>query len=80
MTTIQKINLIQETLAREIRPAFLQDGGDIELVDVIGDEVLVELGGNCRECQAAGFTLKGFVEQKLREFVSDKITVTEVKQ
>ena len=56
------------------------DGGDIELIDVVDDEVQVALRGKCTECQAAGFTLKGFAEAKLKEFVADTITVKEVKE
>jgi len=77
MTNIQKIQLIQETLEREIRPALKKDGGDIELVDVDGDQVVVSLRGTCSTCRAAGFTLKEVVENKLREFVSDDLRVVE---
>lgn len=80
LTNIQKINLIQETIESELRPAFHKDGGDIELIDVIGDEVHVALRGTCTECPAAGYTLKGFVEHRLREFVSEDLTVKEVKE
>jgi NifU-like protein len=77
MTNIQKIQMIQETLEREIRPALKKDGGDIELVDVDGDQVVVSLRGTCSTCRAAGFTLKEVVENKLREFVSDDLRVVE---
>jgi NifU-like protein len=69
--------MIQETLEREIRPALKKDGGDIELVDVDGDQVVVSLRGTCSTCRAAGFTLKEVVENKLREFVSDDLRVVE---
>jgi NifU-like protein len=75
LTTIQKIQLIQETLDREVRPALKNDGGDIELVDVEGDKVLVSLRGMCSHCKMSGFTLKDFVESKLRVFVSDDLRV-----
>ncbi len=79
LTNIQKINLIQETIEREIRPVLQADKGDIELVDVEGDIVLVALRGHCVDCQASSYTLKGFVEQKLREYVSDNLEVREVR-
>jgi NifU-like protein len=77
MTNIQKIQLIQETLEREIRPALKKDGGDIELVDVDGDQVVVSMRGTCAQCKVANFTLKEVVESKLREFVSEDLSVVE---
>ncbi len=74
---IQKIQLIQETIDREIRPALQQDGGDLELIDVVGDQVIVSLRGACVECPVSQFTLQQMVEAKLREFVSDGLTVVE---
>ncbi|MBC8478274.1 NifU family protein, partial [bacterium] len=79
LTNIEKIKLIQETIEREIRPELRKDGGDIELVDVVGNEVLVSMRGNCSGCQVAGFTLKTVVEQKLREFVTPELIVLEEK-
>jgi len=45
---------------------------------VDGDTVYVGLRGTCSSCPASGFTLKNYVETKLREFVSPDITVEEV--
>ena len=80
MTTIQKIRLIEETLEREIRPSLRQDGGDIELVDVDVDLVVVSLRGTCSRCKVSQFTLKDVVEAKLREFVSISLRVVEENQ
>lgn len=77
MTTVQRIRLIEETLEREIRPALRKDGGDIELVDVVDNRVIVALRGMCANCQVAAFTLKDVVENKLREFVTPDLTVEE---
>jgi NifU-like protein len=79
LTTLQKIKLIEETIENEIRPALRTDGGDIELVDVDGDTVSVNLKGTCASCAASQFTLKDFVEQKLKEFVVEGLKVVEVK-
>jgi NifU-like protein len=77
MTTIQKIKLIEEVLEREIRPALRKDGGDIELIDVDGDTVIVSLRGSCVSCKKSQTTLKEYVEKKLREQVLDTLTVEE---
>lgn len=78
LTNIQKIGLITETLEREVRPALMRDGGDIELVDVEGDKVLVTLRGNCAQCRVSSITLREVVQAKLREFVSPELVVLEV--
>lgn len=77
LTTIQKLQLIQETLEREIRPSLRKDGGDIELVDIDGHLVVVNLLGTCSGCKIANITLKDVVQAKLREFVSDDLVVVE---
>ena len=79
MTNLQRIKLIEETIEREIRPLLRQDGGDIELIDVDGDRVLVSLRGQCAQCRVAEFTLSDLVATRLREFVSDDLVVEEVK-
>ena len=80
LTNIEKIKLIEETIEREIRPMLKHDGGDIELIDVIGNRVLVAKRGSCALCHASEQTMKNVVEPKLRELVSPDLTVEEVSQ
>ena len=79
LTNIQKIKMIEDVLEREIRPALRKDGGDIELIDVDGDFVMVSLRGACVSCAASQTTLKDYVEKKLREQVLDTLIVEEEK-
>ena len=79
LTNIQKIRLIEETLEREITPALKKDGGDIALIDVDGDRVLVKLRGTCATCTKSELTLKHYVESKLRELVAPELAVEEVQ-
>ena len=79
LTNIQKIKMIEDLLEREIRPALRKDGGDIELVDVDGDFVMVSLRGSCVSCKKSQTTLKDYVEKKLREQVLDTLIVEEEK-
>lgn len=76
LTNLQRIALIQDVIEKEIRPSLQADGGDIELIDVDGGRVLVALRAMCVECPMGGVTIKG-VEEKLRELVSEDITVEE---
>ena len=79
LTNLQKIKLIQQTIDDIIRPGLKADGGDIELVDVDGNNVTVKLAGKCAFCHAASQTLQHWVEGKLREKVSPSICVVEAK-
>jgi NifU-like protein len=77
LTNIQKIQLIQQTINEQIRPALRDHGGNIELIDVEGNTVVVAFRGMCAQCKMAELTMKEVVEAKLREFVSDELFVEE---
>lgn len=77
MTTLQKIKKIEEVLEREVRPGLRKDGGDIELIDVDGDFVMVSLRGACKSCSKSQTTIKEYVEAKLRELVLETLIVEE---
>ena len=80
LSNIKKMKMIDETIENEIRPSLKKDGGNIELVDVIGNRVLVKLQGSCAVCKASQQTLKNFVEAKLKEMVWPELVVEEVTQ
>lgn len=77
MTNIKRFQLVTQTIEEEIRPALNKDGGDIELIDIDGHEVIVSLRGACVGCPSSGITLKDFVERRLKETVEPEITVRE---
>ena len=79
LTPVQKILRVNEVLERDVRPLLEHDGGGVELVDLAGDVVTVRLTGHCSGCVCAMTTLKKLVEGKLRELLSDKISVKEAK-
>ena len=79
LTFLQKARLIEDAIKSEIAPALMRDGGDIELVDINGNEVQVTLKGACAACPSSKRTLADFVTGKLRELVDDSITVKEVR-
>ncbi len=80
LKNIQKIQLIQQTIDEQIRPSLRSHGGDIELIDVEGDKVIVAFRGMCAQCKTAEFTMKDVVEAKLKEFVAPEIFVQESSQ
>ncbi len=79
MTTLQKIKKIEDVLEREVRPGLRLDGGDIELIDVDGDFVIVSMRGQCTSCVKSETTIKELVEKKLREQVLETLIVEEEK-
>lgn len=78
LTTIQKINLIQQVLTEEVRPVLMADGGDVELYDLEGDIVKVVLKGACGSCSSSTATLKVAIEARLQERVLPSLTVQAV--
>ena len=78
LTNLQKITLIQQVIEEEIRPFLMADGGDVELHDVEGDRVLVNLKGACDSCASQNDTLKGAIETRLRAKISPTLIVEAV--
>lgn len=74
LTNLQKIALIQEIIESEIRPGLQADGGDVELIDIDGNKVIIALRGMCTGCLMADITIKG-IQDKLKELVSEEIFV-----
>jgi Fe-S cluster biogenesis protein NfuA len=62
---------IAESILSRVRPLLMADGGDIELVDFRGRDVLVRLTGACAACPQAHLTLHAGIEQALRRQLPD---------
>ena len=62
----------------KIRPFLQQDGGDIELVDVIDGVVTVKLKGACGCCPMSQMTLKNGVEKALKKEIPEIVRVESV--
>lgn len=78
LSPAQKILKINNIIETQISPELRKDGGDITLVDIDGNKVLVKLRGKCSGCKNSHLTLKAFVESTLRETVDSNIDVIEV--
>ena len=68
---------VEEAL-KKIRPALEEDGGGIELVDVVDGIVKVRLQGACQGCMGAQMTLKMGVERILKEEIPEVKSVEAV--
>lgn len=64
--TPAKEAILVSKIIEEMRPTFRADGGDVELVDMEGSLVLVNLTGACSGCQLAAQTLGG-IQQKIAQ-------------
>ena len=78
LTNIQRMQLVNDVIEKEIRPSLQKDGGDIELIDIEGREVQVALRGMCSGCPSSQLTLKNVVERRLQERVDPEITIKEI--
>ena len=59
----ETVQMIKEILETRIRPAIMEDGGDIEYRGFSDDgEVLLKLRGACRTCDSSVVTLKNGIE------------------
>ena len=77
LSNYERMKLIEGTIEREIRPALLDDGGDIELKDILGTRVTIAFRGRCANCPSSDVTLAQHVQAKLRELVDPDIVVIE---
>lgn len=67
----QRIQVIKAVI-EEIRPNLKRDGGDCELVEVVGNKVMVRMTGACVFCKLASATIEGIqakLVERLGEFV-----------
>jgi NifU-like protein len=78
MSNVQRMQRVMTVLDEIIRPRLQQDGGDIELIDIVGKVVSVVLRGTCTSCPSSLLTIEGFVQQTLQEQVEPDLTVREV--
>jgi len=60
-----------EAVLDQIRPYIQGDGGDIELVDIIGGIVQIRLAGACVGCMHSMMTLQAGVERMLKDAVPE---------
>lgn len=60
-----------EAVLDKIRPSLINDGGNVELIDVEDGTVKVKLTGACDGCPMAAMTLKMGIEQILKQEIPE---------
>ena len=62
------------SVIEKIRPFLQRDGGDVEFVEYTEDKIVkVLLQGHCAGCPHAQATVKGGIEQILKELFGDDV-------
>jgi len=78
MTNLQRIRRIEMVLD-SIRPTLQADKGDVELVEVDGNTIYVNMTGACSGCQQASMTIGG-IQQRMMEDLGEFIKVVPASQ
>ena len=58
-----------EEVLETLRPMLMQDGGNVELVDIDDGIVKVRLVGACSSCSSSTMTLKMGIEKALKKAI-----------
>ena len=73
------VNKIIDVLDTKIRPAVARDGGDIKFKSFENGVVKVQLQGSCSGCPSSLMTLKQGVQNLLKHYVKEVISVEAVQ-
>ncbi len=71
-TDSETVAMVKELLETRVRPAIMEDGGDIEYRGFDEDGtglVKVKLKGSCRGCSSSTVTLKSGIERMLMHYI-----------
>ena len=71
------IDLIQrvESALTSIRPYLEAYGGDVQILEIKKDTVILELLGNCGSCPMSAMTLKAGVEEAIKRVAPEILYV-----
>jgi NifU-like protein len=78
LTNFQRMRKIEETI-ESIRPMLQRDHGDVEIVEVDGKNIYVNLQGACKGCQMEAATLSG-IQTKLVEALGEFVRLLPASQ
>ncbi len=69
---------VAQVLDAEINPAIAAHGGVINLVDVQGTEIFIEMAGGCQGCAMSRMTLRQGVERMVSQSVPEVTAIHDV--
>ena len=77
-TDSETVAMIKELLETRVRPAIMEDGGDIEYRGFEDGIVKVKLKGSCRGCDSSTVTLKSGIENMMKHYIPEVKLVEQV--
>lgn len=78
-TDSETVAMIKELLETRVRPAIMEDGGDIEYRGYTDEGIVqVKLKGSCRGCDSSTVTLKSGIERMLMHYIPEVKGVEQV--
>ena len=77
---LEIVKQINDLLDERIKPAVAQDGGDISFVKFDNGIVYLELRGSCAGCPSSTITLKSGIENMLKYYIPEIVSVEAVNQ
>ena len=78
-TDSETVAMIKELLDTRVRPAIMEDGGDIEYRGYDEDGIVkLKLKGSCRGCSSSSVTLKNGIENMLMHYIPEVKGVEQV--
>jgi Fe-S cluster biogenesis protein NfuA len=75
---VKVVNMINGILTSKIRPAIMQDGGDVNFVKYEAGTAYLSLKGSCAGCPSATVTLKNGIENMLKHHIPELKKVEQV--
>ena len=73
LSNLARIRRIEQTI-ESIRPNLQRDHGDVELIDIEGNDIFVKMTGACSGCQLASVTLGG-IQERICEDLGELVRV-----
>lgn len=77
-TDDETVAMIKELLETRVRPAIMEDGGDIEYKGFEDGVVKLKLKGSCRGCDSSAVTLKNGIENMMKHYIPEVKSVEQV--
>jgi Fe/S biogenesis protein NfuA len=62
---------VVKVIEEEINPGIASHGGFVSLVDVKGNDIMIQMGGGCQGCGMANVTLKDGIEVALKKAIPE---------
>ena len=80
----RKLNKTEKIVLKaidDLRPYLLNDGGDMELVEITSDNrVIVKLLGACQTCSVSSVTMKAGLEENLKLLIPEIVSVEALQE